>query len=51
MERESVCDRRRDPSGKVQVREKHVKGIVIDLRDNPGGDDDLVARRAGRGIE
>jgi len=28
-------------------REKHVKGIVIDLRDNPGGDDDLAARMAG----
>ncbi|WP_409340541.1 S41 family peptidase [Paenibacillus sp. MBLB4367] len=27
--------------------EKHVKGVIIDLRDNPGGDDDLVAQMAG----
>ncbi|KWX73582.1 S41 family peptidase [Paenibacillus jilunlii] len=28
-------------------QEKQVKGIIIDLRDNPGGDDDLVAQMAG----
>ncbi|OKP92726.1 S41 family peptidase [Paenibacillus sp. P32E] len=30
-----------------EFQEKHVKGIIIDLRDNPGGDDDLVAQMAG----
>ncbi|MBB6671575.1 S41 family peptidase [Cohnella nanjingensis] len=28
-------------------RDRQVKGIVIDVRDNPGGDDDLVASMAG----
>lgn len=31
----------------IEFQEKHVKGIIIDLRDNPGGDDDLVAQMAG----
>lgn len=30
-----------------EFQEKQVKGIIIDLRDNPGGDDDLVAQMAG----
>ncbi|MCU6792202.1 S41 family peptidase [Paenibacillus sp. WQ 127069] len=30
-----------------EFQEKRVKGIIIDLRDNPGGDDDLVAQMAG----
>ncbi|GAA3400143.1 S41 family peptidase [Paenibacillus hodogayensis] len=30
-----------------EFQEKHVKGIIIDLRDNPGGEDDLVAQMAG----
>ncbi|WP_162165057.1 S41 family peptidase [Paenibacillus graminis] len=30
-----------------EFQEKLVKGIIIDLRDNPGGDDDLVAQMAG----
>jgi len=30
-----------------EFQEAHVKGIIIDLRDNPGGDDDLVTRIAG----
>ncbi|BBI35643.1 S41 family peptidase [Cohnella abietis] len=30
-----------------EFQEKRVKGVIIDLRDNPGGDDDLVAQMAG----
>ncbi|WP_152394854.1 S41 family peptidase [Paenibacillus guangzhouensis] len=30
-----------------EFQEAHVKGTIIDLRDNPGGDDDLVTRIAG----
>jgi carboxyl-terminal processing protease len=30
-----------------EFQEKQVKGIIIDLRDNPGGEDDLVAQMAG----
>jgi len=30
-----------------EFQEKRVKGIIIDLRDNPGGDDDLAAQFAG----
>ncbi|WP_239619099.1 S41 family peptidase [Cohnella mopanensis] len=30
-----------------EFQEKRIKGIIIDLRDNPGGDDDLAARMAG----
>lgn len=41
-----------DPAQALEVQlkafqAKRIKGLVLDLRDNPGGDDDLVAKMAG----
>ncbi|MFC5404850.1 S41 family peptidase [Cohnella soli] len=31
----------------LEFQKKKIKGLVLDLRDNPGGDDDMVANMAG----
>lgn len=35
----------------ASFQEKHVKGLVIDLRDNPGGEDALAAAMAGHFVK